>query len=68
MIGEQHFIPIKIFGDYKKFEQRQKLDQLKNQLISENKSKITHFIRISHTEELSEINIKKILQEHKIIS
>jgi len=68
MIGQHHFKAINFWGGQDSFKKTQYRDQLKNQLIFEHKNDVQYFIRIAYTEELSEINIKKILQEHKIIS
>jgi len=64
--GEQHFKPIKYFGGLQKLKYTRKMDILKNQKIKSHPEDVKHFIRIPYWEELSEINIKRLLKENNI--
>jgi hypothetical protein len=65
--GWQHYEPVEQWGGSEAFEKLKYRDAIKNKLIAEHPEEIDHFIRIPYWEEISEENIRKILQENQIL-
>jgi len=71
--GEQHFKPVCFGGISKKMakerlKQTQRLDSLKNKLISEHQEDVKYFIRFNYTEPITEEYVKNKLIAAGIIS
>lgn len=61
--GLQHYQPVDLFGGKEQFKERQRLDERKRMLCKENGVKL---IEWKYTSEVTEENVKKILEIHSI--
>lgn len=61
--GLQHYQPVDLFGGEEQFKERQRLDERKRMLCKENGVKL---IEWKYTSEVTEENVKKILEIHSI--
>lgn len=59
--GIQHYFPVEFFGGQEKFLYTQKLDEMKNKKILENKQDVKFFLRVPYWEKINQNNILYML-------
>ena len=70
--GEQHFKPVKYFGNISdeeaevNFKRRKKLDKLKDLLVAKNKQDVRHFIRFNYKEPIERQYILEKLIKYRV--
>jgi len=67
--GIQHFKPVEFFGGQEKFKYQQKMDKLKNNIISSHSKDIPYFIRFNYKDKLTpELVLAKLISKGVPIS